>query len=144
MSTPLGYPRKSVAAPIQAAAYERMSVDEALLTLASGGVYDEVPEIVVYPYVVLGEAIEMPDNSHSNFGAKTDVAFHIWSDYRGYLEANTIAGRLVELFDHVPLTIVGHRVVAVRFKQNTPMRDPNPSLRHVIVRFQVVTEQEES
>lgn len=138
----LGYPREMVAAPLQQAMYERAAADEALVAMVSG-VFDEVPETKVYPYVTLGEAIEQPDNTHSNYGAKTDVAFHIWSDYRGYLEGNTIGGRLVELFDHQPLEIEGHRVVTVRFKQTTPMRDPDPNLRHVIVRFQVITEQEE-
>lgn len=139
----LPYPRIAAADRIQRACFARMSADEALDAMVSG-VFDEVPEEAEFPYVTLGEAIEAPDNAHDSYGAKTAVAFHIWSDYRGYLEANTIGSHLQSLFDHQPLEIEGHRLVAMRFRQQTPMRDPNPKIRHVIVRFDVVTEQEAS
>lgn len=137
----IGRIRLPAAAPLQQAMYTIAAADQDLKALAPGGVLDEVPEQIAYPYVVLGEAIESPDNTHDSFGAKTDVAWHVWSDYRGMAEINTIGGRIQALFDHQRFDVPGHRLVVCRFKQLTPMRDPNPLVRHGIVRFTVVTEQ---
>lgn len=47
-------------------------------------VYDFVPEQVPYPFVVVGEAIETPDNRHGGFGRQTVPTLHVWDQYRGY------------------------------------------------------------
>ncbi len=136
----LWYPRESPCAAIQEAVYARLSGDEQLAAMVKG-VFDEVPEQVVYPYVTVGEAVETPFDTHDCYGAKVDTANHIWSDYRGYLQGNRIAGQIVALLARQPLDVDGHRVVTVKHRQTTPMRDPNPRLRHVVVRFQIITEQ---
>lgn len=134
--------RLAAAAPIQRAMYAVAVADQTLSDLVGGRVFDEVPEKPALPFVVLGDAEETPSNTHDCFGSSTVVTFHVWSDYRGTLEGNTIAGRLIELFDHQPLTVDGHTVIVVRHKANQPMRDSDPRIRHVPVRMQVVTEQE--
>lgn len=136
--------RRGAAAPIQKAIYERLSGDDELKTIVNG-VFDHVPETAVMPYVVVGETVESPDDTLDSFGADTLVGVHVWSRARGFVEGNTIAGRIMALLDrqHHVLTVQGHRVVAVRFRQEQPVKDPDPQIRHVIVRFQVVTEQEE-
>lgn len=136
--------RRGAAAPIQKAIYARLSGDEELRGLAKG-VFDHVPEKAPMPYVVVGEAIEAPDDTLDSFGADTLAGVHVWTRARGFVEGNTIAGRVMALLDrqHRALAVEGHRVVAVRFRQEQPVKDPDPEIRHVIVRFQVVTEQEE-
>ncbi|HET8684977.1 MAG TPA: DUF3168 domain-containing protein [Micromonosporaceae bacterium] len=135
--------RRGAAAPIQAAVYAALAGDQELSAMVGGRVHDHVPEPAVYPYVTVGEAVESPDDTLDRFGADTMIVVHVWSEYRGYAQGNAIAGRIQALLDRQPLTVSGHLVVAVRFKQTQPARDPDPQLRHVVVRFQVVTEQEE-
>jgi len=135
--------RRAAAAPVQKALYQRLSTDEELIAVAPG--YDHVPEDAVYPYWTVGEAVESPDNTLDTFGAVVLAGVHVWSDYKGFVEPNTIGGLIVARLDrqHRVLDVEGHRVVAVRFQQMQPVKDPDPKIRHVIVRFQVVTEQKD-
>ena len=126
---------------VQTAVYELLTADTALMGLVTG-VFDEVPEGTRYPYVVLGESMEQPDNTHDGFGRETVETLHTWWDRRGMAQGKAIMSRLVELLDHQPLTIVGQHHVVTRYEFAQTLRDPNPKLRHGIQRFRVVTEQE--
>ena len=68
--------------PIQRAVYGRLTGDGALMGSITG-VFDYVPETDVYPFVVIGEATEIPDNRHGGFGRQTVVTLHVWTKYRG-------------------------------------------------------------
>ncbi|CAM5626641.1 hypothetical protein SMICM304S_06791 [Streptomyces microflavus] len=85
--------------PIQRALHAVLSGDEPLADLIAG-VYDYLPEDVDYPFVVIGEAIETPDNSHDRFGRQTVITLHTWDEYRGYFRVQRIGARLVALLDH--------------------------------------------
>lgn len=124
---------------IQAAVYALLSADATLDALITG-VFDEVPEGTAYPYVVIGEAMELPANAHDRYGHETTVTLHVWSDARGFTEAKQIASRLVTLLDHQPLSVSDHHHVVTRYEFSQALRDPEPRLRHVPIRFRVVTE----
>jgi hypothetical protein len=126
---------------IQAAVYAVLGGDAELTGLVTG-VYDTVPEGTAMPYVVLGEATEIPDNRLDGLGRQTTQTLHVWSRYRGFAEANRIAGRLVALLDHQPLPVVGVHHVMTLFEFSQTLRDPDPQIRHVPVRFRIYTEQE--
>ncbi|MEV4672166.1 DUF3168 domain-containing protein [Actinomadura sp. NPDC049382] len=130
--TPLG--------PIQEAVYDVLTGDATLTGLIEG-VFDEIPEGTPYPYVVIGEALEQPDNSHDRFGRQTVLTLHVWTDYRGFSKATEITSRLVSLLDHQPLTIPGHHHVSTRYEFSQTLRDPEPHVRHIPIRFRVITEQ---
>ncbi|OII60112.1 hypothetical protein BJP40_00690 [Streptomyces sp. CC53] len=127
--------------PVQIAVYGALQADAALGTLVTG-VFDFVEEGQPYPYVHVGEAIETPDNAHDRHGAETVITLHVWSQYRGYAEALRIAGRVVEVLDHTPLSIDGHHHVATRFEFSQTLTDPEPpgDIRHVVLRFRIVTD----
>lgn len=114
---------------------------DATLTGLVNGVFDEVTEGTAMPYVEIGEATETPDNTHDKYGRESVHTWHVWSDEQGFSEALEIANRLVQLFDQQTLTVDNHTAIAVRFEFLQTLRDPNPDLRHVPVRFRVTTEQ---
>ena len=126
--------------PLQTAMYQRMVADDTLMGMVSG-VFDDVPEGQAKPYVVIGEAIETPRNNHGQFGRETVVTLHIWSEHAGFSEALNIQNTTVELFDHQPLSVDGQHVVSVRYEFSQPLRDPDPHIRHGVIRFRVTTEQ---
>jgi len=126
---------------IQTAIYGVLNGDSTLTSTLGAGVYDEVPEDASYPYVVVGEAYETPDNAHDRYGRDTMVTIHTWSEQDGFKEALTVGNRVVELLDHTSLTITGWHHVATRYEFSQTLRDPNPNLRHVATRFRVVTEE---
>lgn len=132
----------SALAPVQTALYETLTADATLAGMVTG-VFDYVPEGTAYPYVHVGEATEIPDNTHSGFGRQTVVTLHVWSQHRGFSEALTIAARIIQVLDHAPLTIDGLRHVATRFESSQTLTDPEPpgDIRHVPMTFRVVTSQ---
>lgn len=134
-------PNADVLGPLQVALHTVLTGDATLMArLAGDGIFEYVPEGQGFPYVVVGEAVETPDGAHDRFGADTVQTLHIWSAYHGWKEAQEIKGDLMRLLDHQELTITGHHTVAVRFMQAVSMRDSDQDLRHVAIRFAVVTE----
>jgi len=121
--------------PLQGAMYQAIKADPGLDPLIGDRVYDEPPESASYPYVVIGEAVETPDNEVAAYASRVAATLHVWSAYQGFREALDIAGHLVRLFDHQPLTVPGRGVVAVRHEQTVTLRDPDSDLRHVVIRF---------
>ncbi|MFE6223330.1 DUF3168 domain-containing protein [Streptomyces sp. NPDC057854] len=128
--------------PVQAAVYARLTGDEQLSALITG-VYDYVPEDVAFPYVTVGEAIETPDNTVAGLGRETVVTLHVWTRARGHAKGLAIAARITALLDHQPLTLAGAHHVATRYEFGQTLTDPEPpgDIRHVVLRYRVVTEQ---
>lgn len=137
-------PAETPVLEIQKGLYAALTGDTQLVDLLAGdGVYDFVPERAPFPYIHLGEATETPRNAHDNWGRETLVTLHIWSQYRGYAQALTIAVRVMQVLDHQPLTVAGHHHIATRYVQLLTLTDPEPpgDIRHVPISFRVTTEQ---
>jgi hypothetical protein len=128
--------------PIQTVLYATLAGDATLQGLVSS-VHDFTPEDVPYPFIVIGEATEVPDNSHDRYGWQTVVTLHVWTESEGYEQALQIGARATALLDHQPLTIPGYDHVATRFEFSQTLTDPEPpgDIRHLVLRYRVVTEQ---
>lgn len=126
---------------IQSAVYQRLSGDGELSGMVTG-VFDGVPESQTHPYVELGEAIETPRNTSNDFGREVVVTLHIWDRYRGFARCLAIANRITALLDHQAMVLPGHQVVSVRHEFSQTLKDPDPEIRHVPVRFRLTTEME--
>ncbi|MCZ4612359.1 DUF3168 domain-containing protein [Streptomyces sp. Lzd4kr] len=115
---------------------------DAALTAMVAGVVDWVPETQPYPYIHLGESTETPANAHDRHGSEVRQTLHIWSRYRGYAEALTIAARVMQALDHKPLVIAGHVWRWTRFATLQTLTDPEPpgDIRHVPMDFRIGTE----
>lgn len=132
---------ESPSLPIQTAVYQRLTGDATLMALISG-VFDEVPEGTPKPYVHWPASdFETPDNTLTEFGARTVAEVDVWSNHQGYSEAKTIGNRVVELLDHQTLTVTGHAVVAVRIEFAQSLPDPDITIRRRKLRFAFITEQ---
>ncbi|MBX7264924.1 DUF3168 domain-containing protein [Micromonospora sp. Llam7] len=137
-------PARLVARPLQIALYSALRASARITGLLDERVYDHVPEPAEHPYLVIGEAVEQPDNTHDTFGRQADITLHLWDKVDGYLRPTEVVDALVELLDHQrdALAIAGHQVVSIRFLDARTLRAPDPQLRHVPVRFRVNTQQE--
>jgi hypothetical protein len=128
--------------PVQRAVYGVLTGDAALMGLVTG-VWDYVAETDAYPYIVIGEATEIPDNSHGAFGRQTTVTLHVWTRHRGHSEGLAIGARVTALLDHRPLAIEDLDHVVTRFEFSQTLTDPEPpgDIRHLVLRYRVITEQ---
>lgn len=106
-------------------------------------VYDFVPEAAAFPYVRLGEATEIPDHAHRAYGSETTHTLHVWTKAEGFASGLAIVAEMTRLLEHrqADLAVSGHRVVSIRHDMTRTMLDPNPALRHIPVRYRIVTEQ---
>lgn len=129
------------ALPVRDAVLAALTADEILMALVEG-VLDFVPEDQPYPYIHLGESVETPANAHDRHGSEVLQTLHIWSQYRGYAQALTIAARVLQVLDHQPLTIGGHVWRWTRFVSQQTLTDPEPpgDIRHVPMSFRIGTE----
>ncbi|MEV6544393.1 DUF3168 domain-containing protein [Streptomyces sp. NPDC051665] len=140
MSTPLP---GLAALPTQAGIRDALLADAPLMDLIKG-VFDWVEEKQPYPYIVIGEAMETPANSHDRHGSEVLETLHIWDQNRGFAQSLTIAAHVIQALDHTPLTIVGHVHRWTRFVSLQTLRDPEPpgDIRHVPMTFRIGTEVE--
>lgn len=129
------------ALPVRDAVLAALTGDAALMALVQG-VLDFVDEDQDYPYIHLGESVETPANSHDRHGSEVLQTLHVWSRYRGYAQALTIAARVLQVLDHAPLVIDGHTWRWTRFVSQQTLTDPDPpgDIRHVPMSFRIGTE----
>lgn len=142
MTQPLS---KSPLTPLQRAIVARLKGDAALVTLLNGrqAVFDQPPEGEDYPYIRVGDHLSTPDNDLQTFGREVTETLHVWTKARSNGPGQAIADRTIELLDHQErfLTFAGHRVVSIRQEFDQALTDPDPEIRHHVVRLRVVTAQ---
>lgn len=128
--------------PVQTAVRAKLKADATLTALITN-VYDYVPEAAAYPYIVIGEALETPALAHDRFGRHTVPTLHVWDQYQGFKRVLEIGARVNALLDHQPLTITGLAHVVTRFEFSQTLTDPDGDgdIRHLVLRYRVVTEQ---
>lgn len=140
---------KSPLNPLQRSLYDRLDGDSTLRTLlgAAGRIVDQVTEGLPYPYVRLGDHLSVPDNDHGGFGREVTETLHVWTRKRGNASGQDIAARIVELLDHKTAELDdllrprGHKVVSIRCEFDQALTDPDPEIRHHVLRFRVATAQ---
>lgn len=128
---------------VQAAFFVAARADAALMALLPGGVWDEAPERETRDYLVLGDHLSLPDNTHDKFGREITQTFHVWTKSRGTQRGGAIAARWNALFDHQKDSIVvaGHKIVIIRNEFQQALRDPDPQWRQTLIRYRINTVQ---
>lgn len=129
---------------VQSAVYQRLHGDASLLSLATGGVYDAVPQGNPMPYVVIGEKSEVPDNTLTEIGKETTTTIHIWSNAEGDRQALQILERIDTLLDNQSLTVNGWDAWRVEneFSETLRETDQNRTIRHVVARYRITLTEE--
>ena len=131
--------------PLQRALFDTLSGDATLTTLLGGAgrVVDQPPEGSWTRYIRIGDHTSTADNDLTSFGRNVVETLHIWTKARGNIPGQQIADRVKVLLDHQPdaLDVDGHRVVSIRNEFDQALTDPDPQIRHHVLRFRVVTAQ---
>jgi hypothetical protein len=134
---------------LQKAIFTRLSGDATLAGLLGAGdrIVDQPKEGQPLPYVRIGESVSTPDNDHGSFGREVTETLHVWTRKRGNATGQAIADRITALLDHQTAAMSallagdGHRVVTIRAEFDQALTDPDPEIRHHVLRFRVATAQ---
>lgn len=141
---------------IQAALVSRLRGDTALAAMIAKvkgqspptpAVVDRVPEGQEMPYVRVGDHLSTPDNTHTTAGRRVTETLHVWTRERSMGPGQKIATRIGELLDHqvaafdALLRPNGHRCVSIRLTFDQALDDPDPEIRHHVLRFIIETAQ---
>lgn len=110
-------------------------------------VVDQVAEGQAYPYVRVGEHLSIPDDDLTSHGREITETLHVWTKERSSGPGQVIADRIGYLLHtqtaylSALLAPYGHRCVRVSLDFDQALTDPDPQIRHHVLRFRIVTAQ---
>jgi len=113
-------------------------------TLLSGqGVYDDLPQNVGFPYVVIGDGDVNDWGNKTSKGQEHEFLVHTWSRYQGFKELKQIMQVVYDTLHEQEsgITVAGQNVVLIHNTFTTHIRDDDGTTRHGIQRFRVLTEE---
>jgi hypothetical protein len=94
--------------PVTVAVYTALNV-AGLTALATGGIYDDVPQAPSFPFVWY-EVREARDLRGFGTGGLPEVELrvHVFSTYEGAAQVQSLTAKVVELLKDVALTVTGY------------------------------------
>ncbi|GAI26033.1 unnamed protein product [marine sediment metagenome] len=105
-------------------------------------VYDENPQNVPYPYVVMGEITAKDWSDKSADGAEVYSTIHVWSRYHGRKEADEMADALTQALTSSTLALGASFEAALdRLDGYNLIVDMDGKTRHGILRFKYLIEE---
>lgn len=117
------------------------------VTPSTPAVLDEVREGQAYPYVRVGDHLSTLSGDLTSFGRQVTETIHVWTKAGSMGPGQDIVNLIVGLLDrqHRALSVLlaprGHRVVSCRYEYGQALDDPDPEIRHHVLRLRVETAQ---
>jgi hypothetical protein len=71
------------------------------------GIYDEVKEGAMLPYVQIGDETNTPYDTKTSYGDDVTVTLHAWSAGPGKVEAKRIMNAIAQAMTNAPLDLSG-------------------------------------
>lgn len=121
--------------PLQQSIYSRLSTDIDLMAKITG-VFDDVPDGQVFPYVTLGEDTVTDWSTKTNYGEELTHTLHVWSRYKGKKEVKEIMSLILQSITSEPLALAGGffvNMAQVEFME--VFTDPDGITKHGVMRF---------
>jgi len=134
--------------PIWEAVFALLSADSTLMAMVAG-IFDAAPEGTAYPFVQIGEAFEVRQDTFQREGKVCILDINIWSldsgggagaTYAGYRQALSIGERIAFLLDDAALAVSGYDIHDVTHSETRLFREAQPDgriLRRVLQEYRV-------
>lgn len=129
---------KSSSLPLQMAIFQKLNNDPILKTMITG-VYDEVKEGAILPYICFGEDTINSYDTKTDYGENTTLTMHVWSAGPGKTEAKRIADAMLQSLTASPITLNEFNVEGLEREFIQFLQDGQ--VYHGICRFRVYTKQ---
>lgn len=133
---------------LQTAIYAKLVADSAVTALATGGIFDHVPQtddgkpLKGYPYIVIGDERVLADNTDDSAGSEHDVQIDVWSEYRGHKEVKQILSAIHTALHRQPLTVADATFVNCEYETSDFFPEPDGLTHHGIIQFRVLLDEE--
>ena len=123
---------------VQKAVYSTLKTDTTFTNLVST-IVDEPDTNKDYPYVLIGEGTENPDDNHSTLGYETFLNLIIYTKPAGlgYYTATQILTRMNALLNTKRLTLDSLRMLICVYDNSSKFR--NKDIRGINVRYKILT-----
>lgn len=111
--------------------------------LATGGIYNNVPQDTDYPYVVVSSPVDRREDTARRYGAIVSVDVKAVSQYPGDKEASQIIDQCLRVLHFQPPTTTQHTVLGIRYEDGERYSEVVNGIvtRHHVAMFQVWSEQ---
>jgi hypothetical protein len=113
---------------LQAAVYGRLTTYSPLTALATGGIYDFVPETASPPYVAIGDDTATDWSTKTTNGWDATLTIHCW-DYEvaGRKSVKTIMSAIYAALhrQELSITLAGFNLIMLQFEFATTIQDPS-------------------
>jgi hypothetical protein len=108
-------------------------------TAAGDNVFDAVPSSNPFPRIVIGLGQTVGDSFDCYDGSEVFPEVDVYSVKTGLPEAKTIADEVRSLLHNVELALAGHVLVSLRYRDETPIREPDGRTSRVRMLFEAET-----
>lgn len=128
---------------VEAAIRALVIADATFNTRCPGGLTSHEDDQQEYPFTLFENSIERPWNTMggatTGIGRELIIRMHVFSQYKGDVEALEILERLVELLDYGTLAVSGYTTVIVEYLTSKVLIEDRKKLetRHIPAEFLV-------
>jgi hypothetical protein len=114
--------------------------------VATGGIYNNVPQNTPYPYVVVTSPTGRPSDTLGSLGSSVLVDLRAVSQYAGDKEAAQIIDQCQRAINFQKPAVSGHRICALNLESEERYQELVNAIptRHHVATFRVWTEQSSS
>ena len=126
---------------LQRSIYQALTASPEVVSLLSGErVYSNPPAAAQFPYITLGQTVNLDWSTGTEDGNEHSLTLHIWSRADSAAQVHEIIEALRVVLHNQPLSLDGHQLVNLRHEFNEVRLDPDGETMHGIVRYRAVTE----
>ena len=104
-------------------------------------IWDEPDEDAPFPYVSIGDSTVVDNGTKTENGTEHTLTLHTWSQAAGRSETKQIMGLVYAALHEKDLSLVGDRLINLRFEFGDDFRDPDGRTYRGVMRFRAVIEE---
>jgi hypothetical protein len=125
---------------LQRGIYHALASSSELTTLLGGArIYNDAPQAAPFPFITLGQTVNLEWSTGTEDGAEHSLTLHVWSRAGGAKEVHEIIQVIRLVLHNQPLTLDDHYLVNLRHEFTEARIDPGGETMHGIVRYRAVT-----
>jgi hypothetical protein len=121
--------------------YQALRNSSELTSLLGGDrIYSQAPPAAQFPFITLGQTVNLDWSTGTDEGAEHSLTLHVWSRADGAREVHEILEMIRTVLHDQLLALEDHCLVNLRHEFMEARLDPDGETMHGIVRYRAVTE----